>query len=89
MKAKTEPPKPLSPRQRDIITLIARGEGDKAIAERFLCSIDTVNSQLRRAFEKLGARSRAHAVYIFFVTRSGDTGIGDSRRISRGRKVIA
>ena len=80
-KLKSEGAATLSPRQREILDLVARGEGDKMIAERLRCSVETVNSQVRRIFQKLATHTRAHAAFLWglYMARSGDTRKGDYR----------
>lgn len=56
----------LSPRQVEVIELIAIGCVDKEIADRLGISSDTVDSHVREIFQKLDAKTRAHAVYIFY-----------------------
>ncbi len=56
----------LSPRQREIIRLIANGEPDKVIAERLGISQHTVTSHVTLLLSRLNAKSRSHAVYLFF-----------------------
>jgi DNA-binding NarL/FixJ family response regulator len=55
----------LSPREREVIELLARGYLYKEIAERLAISVPTVNTYIRRIYEKLHVRSRAQAVAIF------------------------
>ena len=52
----------LSPREREIVRLIARGLPNKAIAEILDVSLWTVATHLRRVFGKLGVSSRAEMV---------------------------
>lgn len=52
----------LSPREREIAARIADGQINKAIARDLGISEWTVNSHIRRAFQKLGVRSRAEMV---------------------------
>jgi DNA-binding CsgD family transcriptional regulator len=52
----------LSPREREICHLIARGEPDKGIADVLQISTCTVGTHLRRIFAKLGVHSRAAMV---------------------------
>ena len=59
--------KPLSPRQREILSLIARGKRDKDIAFRLEISERTVAHHIERTLIRLGALNRAHAVWLFFV----------------------
>jgi DNA-binding NarL/FixJ family response regulator len=52
----------LSPREREVLGLLARGYLYKEIAESLQISIVTVNSYIRRIYEKLHVRSRSQAV---------------------------
>jgi DNA-binding NarL/FixJ family response regulator len=52
----------LSPRERDLLELVAAGLSNKAIARRLGLSINTVKYHLASIFAKLDARSRAEAV---------------------------
>jgi DNA-binding NarL/FixJ family response regulator len=52
----------LSPREQEVLELLARGYLYKEIAERLNISIPTVNTYVRRMYEKLQVRSRAQAV---------------------------
>ena len=55
----------LSPREREVIELLARGYLYKEIAEKLAISVPTVNTYIRRIYEKLHVRSRAQAVAVF------------------------
>ena len=52
----------LSPREREVLELLARGYLYKEIAEQLKISVQTVNTYIRRIYEKLHVRSRAQAV---------------------------
>jgi DNA-binding NarL/FixJ family response regulator len=52
----------LSPREREIANLIARGFSNKGIGQNLNISFWTVNTHLRRIFGKLGVSSRAAMV---------------------------
>jgi DNA-binding NarL/FixJ family response regulator len=52
----------LSPREREVLELLARGYLYKEIAEMLKISVQTVNTYIRRIYEKLHVRSRAQAV---------------------------
>ncbi len=52
----------LSPREREVLELLARGYLYKEIAEQLKISVLTVNTYIRRIYEKLHVRSRAQAV---------------------------
>jgi PAS domain S-box-containing protein len=55
---------PLTPREREVLTLIARGLTSEQIAEQLVVSGETVRTHARNALAALGARTRAHAVAI-------------------------
>lgn len=55
----------LSPREQEVLELLARGYLYKEIAERLNISVPTVNTYIRRMYEKLHVRSRAQAVAKF------------------------
>lgn len=55
----------LSPRERDVLELLARGYLYKEITEALHISIPTVNTHVRRIYEKLHVRSRSQAVAKF------------------------
>jgi len=52
----------LTPRQVEILKLIAEGESGKTIGERLFLSTSTVKREVRHVFDKLGVNDRAHAV---------------------------
>jgi DNA-binding NarL/FixJ family response regulator len=52
----------LSPREHEVLNLLARGYLYKEIAESLGISVPTVNTYIRRIYEKLHVRSRAQAV---------------------------
>jgi two-component system nitrate/nitrite response regulator NarL len=53
---------PLTPRELQVLRLLAEGNDPKAIAERLVISPKTVASHLQRVMAKLGVHSRVHAV---------------------------
>ncbi len=55
----------LSPREREVLELLARGYLYKEIADSLQISIPTVNTYIRRIYEKLHVRSRSQAVAKF------------------------
>jgi DNA-binding NarL/FixJ family response regulator len=55
----------LSPREREVLEMLARGFLYKEIAESLGISIRTVDTYIRRIYEKLHVRSRAQAVARF------------------------
>jgi DNA-binding CsgD family transcriptional regulator len=54
----------ITPRELEILGLIALGLSNKEIAERAFVSGNTVKTHASRLFEKLGARRRTEAVQI-------------------------
>lgn len=52
----------LSPRQAEILSLVAEGCTDKEAAERLSMSPRTVDSHMRRLFERHDVRSRSQLV---------------------------
>jgi PAS domain S-box-containing protein len=54
--------RPLSPREREIVTLVAHGHSGPEIADDLHLAQDTVRTHVRNAMTKVGARSRAHLV---------------------------
>lgn len=59
----------LSPREREVLELLAQGLLYKEISEKLGVSLPTVNTYIRRIYEKLQVRSRAQAVARY--TRAG------------------
>lgn len=53
---------PLSPRELEILQLIARGLSNREISERLFLALDTIKGHNRRIFEKLQVQRRTEAV---------------------------
>ncbi|MGW1208262.1 response regulator transcription factor [Streptomyces sp. NPDC002499] len=58
----------LTPRERELTALAARGKSNDEIAEELFLSVLTVRSHIQRALTKLGARDRAQLVVIAYQT---------------------
>jgi DNA-binding NarL/FixJ family response regulator len=54
----------LSPREREIMDLLAQGLTGEAVAERLVLSSETVKTHIRNAMAKLEATTRVHAIAI-------------------------
>ena len=54
----------LTPREIDVLRLIARGNANKIIAAELALTEETVKSHIRNILSKLGANDRTHAVAI-------------------------
>ena len=63
------PNRALSPRQEQIIGLLALGLSDKEISAHLEISTHTVRTYLDRLFQHLGCRTRTHAVALWLRTR--------------------
>ena len=61
----TEATAELSPREREVLDLLAQGFLYKEIAERLGVSYETVHTHIRRIYEKLQVRTRTEAVAKF------------------------
>lgn len=53
---------PLTPREAEILELLAKAQSSKEIAHHLAISLETVNSHLKHIYEKLQVRSRTEAV---------------------------
>jgi len=58
------PPEPLTPREREILSLLAAGDSNRTIATRLSISVHTVKFHLSSIFSKLGVTSRTEAVAL-------------------------
>jgi PAS domain S-box-containing protein len=59
----------LSPREREVLGLLARGLTGEQIADRLVLSPETVRTHIRNAREKLGASTRVEAVTMALIAR--------------------
>jgi PAS domain S-box-containing protein len=62
-------PRTLSPREREVLGLLARGLTGEQIAERLVLSPETIRTHIRNAREKLGASTRVEAVTMALIAR--------------------
>ena len=56
----------LSPRETEVLALVAKGYINKEIADQLSLSLETVRSYLRSTYDKLHVRSRTEAAMKFF-----------------------
>ena len=63
-----EPLESLTPREREVLTLIARGYSNAAIAETFVISEGTVKTHVKRVLAKLDLRDRTQAAIYAYET---------------------
>lgn len=60
-----QPPPALSPREREVMTLVAQGHTNADIGRALFLGEDTVKTHLRRALHKLDANNRTAAAIAF------------------------
>jgi DNA-binding NarL/FixJ family response regulator len=72
-----ETPDDLTPREVEVLQLIAEGLTNGEIAERLVVSAATVKSHVNHIFAKIGARDRAQAVVYAYA--NGITGSSSTR----------
>ncbi len=53
---------PLTPREQEVLRLLAEGTTNQEIAERLVVSLTTVKKHVASLFLKLAAENRTHAV---------------------------
>jgi DNA-binding NarL/FixJ family response regulator len=58
------PLEPLSEREREVLTLVARGDSNGEIGQQLFITADTVKTHLRHLSRKLQARDRTHAAVL-------------------------
>ena len=64
----------LSVREREVLTLLALGDGGEQIAAHLFISPETVRTHIQNARQKLGAATRAHAIAL--ALRDGEISLG-------------
>jgi DNA-binding CsgD family transcriptional regulator/uncharacterized protein YkwD len=79
----------LTPRQEQIIKLVAAGLGDKEIAARLGLAPNTVRTHLQRLFRQHGLRNRAEAAAEWVTLRqAAPTRVHDRTEPDEGRVIV-
>ena len=66
-----DPLQPLSPRERDVLRLIARGRSNRQIARDLAIGEQTVKTHVRSILTKLGLQDRVQAAIFALRHQSG------------------
>jgi DNA-binding NarL/FixJ family response regulator len=70
----------LSPREREIMHLMAQGLTAEAISNELNVSVETVRTHVRNVIRKLQARNRVHAIALALKRGEIEVGDGDDSR---------
>ena len=70
----------LSPREEEVLDMLTEGYLFKEVADRLNISVHTVNTYVRRIYEKLHVRSRAQAVAKYAHSNDGEARLNRSDR---------
>jgi DNA-binding CsgD family transcriptional regulator len=68
----------LTPREREVMSLLATGLNAEEVARSLVISPFTVRTHVRNAKEKLGARTMAHAIAIVLRSEAAPTDVNSS-----------
>ena len=60
-------PRPLAPREREVLDLLSKGRAYKQIAAEMELSMGTVRTYIRRLYGKLQVNCRTEAVVIYLT----------------------
>jgi DNA-binding NarL/FixJ family response regulator len=63
----------LSPRQEQVLKLLARGYKNKIIADQLGLSINTVSTHMKQIFARLHVNSRAEAAVCYVMSKAWPT----------------
>jgi len=59
----------LTPREREVLVLVARGLSNREIASSLTVSLETIKTHVKRIFTKIGVHDRAQAVIAAYESR--------------------
>jgi DNA-binding NarL/FixJ family response regulator len=60
-------PRPLAPREREVLDLLSKGRAYKQIADEMELSMGTVRTYIRRLYGKLHVNCRTEAVVLYLT----------------------
>jgi len=66
----------LSPREKQVLTMLCNGYSNKEIAVSLALSVETIHSYLKHAYERMHVHSRAEAVARYLSSKPAVTGGG-------------
>ena len=75
----TDPVQGVTPREREVMTLISQGMANREIADRLFVAEKTVKNHVNNIYSKLGVSSRAEAISLWLGTRPEPRGDGVQR----------
>jgi DNA-binding CsgD family transcriptional regulator len=64
--AESHPKRRVTPRELEVLALVAEGYSTSEIARALWITEETVRTHVRRLLDRVGARTRAHAVAIAY-----------------------
>ncbi len=76
----------LTPREEEIMGLVADGLMDREIATALGISAQTIKNHLTKIYTRLSARNRAHAVFIMFCS-SVSTSVAASPQQNKTQEI--
>jgi DNA-binding CsgD family transcriptional regulator len=85
------PPDPLTPRELEVLAIVATGATNAEASRRLNVSLATVKSHLVNAYRKIGVNNRVEATryYLAELSTATDTPAADAPLRARGARSLA